>query len=421
VWRQPVSQGRSRWLAGLALLALIATGGGVLGCLGWLRPGFLASVIGVSGTGPAMRHAMTLLGERLLLSTGLCLLVVAVGVWRLKRGTPATWPALAVACLAILDVAGVNRTLNSVGSRELFMEPPAALGLLKQDDHRRVYVHEYDLVPGKAARTLGRPFGFQMGGFVEGWPARQSAALAKQMYAIPPMGGPWGIEGSYDLDLRGLFPAELSRLVQTARVLEDTPAHLRLLRMGAVGRVVALHAIDLEGLEPLGTFPGLFQDPIRVYGVRDPVPRSYVAGGVRVASGAAALESLLAPDFEPARELILPQPPDVASDASVEGTSRIVELRSDRIRLEATLSDTGYVVLVDAFDPGWRVRVDGQEARLLRANVGFRAVQVSAGRHVVELRYRPRAIELGLAISLLALVVGVGLAAWRPFLQEPPP
>jgi len=418
VWRQPLGQARRRWLAGLILLALIGAVGGVLGSLSWWRPGVLANVLGLSGTGPAMRHTATLLGERLLLSTGACLVVLCLGLSRLRRAGAATWLALAAACLALFDLVGVNRTLSPMGSRELYLEPPAALSLLRQGDHRRVYVHEYDLVRGKAARTLGRPSAFQAARFVEGWPPRQSAALAKRMYALPPMGGPWGIEGSYDLDVRGLYPAELSRLVQAAHLLEGTPAHLRLLRMGAVGRVVALHEIEHEGLEPLGTFPGLFKDPIRVYGVPDPQPRSYVVGGVRVAAGDAALESLLAPDFEPARELILSQAPDGEPQASVEGSSRIVELKPDRVRLEATLSDSGYVVLVDAFEPGWRVWVDGREARLLRANVAFRAVQVSAGRHLIELRYRPRAIELGLAISLLALGAGLALTAWRPRREE---
>jgi uncharacterized membrane protein YfhO len=74
------------------------------------------------------------------------------------------------------------------------------------------------------------------------------------------------------------------------------------------------------------------------------------------------------------------------------------------------------VVIVDAYDPGWRAWVDGRETSVLRANVAFRAVAVGAGRHEVELRYRPRALGAGIAVSalsLLALAAGGVVASRR--------
>jgi uncharacterized membrane protein YfhO len=43
--------------------------------------------------------------------------------------------------------------------------------------------------------------------------------------------------------------------------------------------------------------------------------------------------------------------------------------------------------------------VDGHEARVWRANHAFRAVSVSPGEHLVEFRYEPAWLTLGLAIS----------------------
>jgi uncharacterized membrane protein YfhO len=73
--------------------------------------------------------------------------------------------------------------------------------------------------------------------------------------------------------------------------------------------------------------------------------------------------------------------------------------KPDRVVLEANLSAPGYVVLVDGYDPGWRVAVDGIPSQLRRANVAFRAVAVPAGRHTVEYLYRPSALLLGLTVS----------------------
>ena len=83
--------------------------------------------------------------------------------------------------------------------------------------------------------------------------------------------------------------------------------------------------------------------------------------------------------------------------------------RPDRVRLDVEAERAGYVVLADAFDPGWRATLDGAAVPLLRANVAFRAVAVPPGRHVVEIVYRPRAVTLGLALTLLTLAL-VGVA-----------
>jgi hypothetical protein len=69
--------------------------------------------------------------------------------------------------------------------------------------------------------------------------------------------------------------------------------------------------------------------------------------------------------------------------------ARIVAWRPDRVDVEVDSTEPGVLVLHDAFYPGWFVEVDGQPARMLRANVLFRAVEVSEGRHRVVFTYAP--------------------------------
>ncbi|HET7295096.1 MAG TPA: YfhO family protein, partial [Vicinamibacteria bacterium] len=80
------------------------------------------------------------------------------------------------------------------------------------------------------------------------------------------------------------------------------------------------------------------------------------------------------------------------------------------VRVEAESSAGGYLVLVDAWDPGWRASVDGVPAPVRRANAGFRAVEVGQGRHVVEMHYRPASVPIGFAVSCAALLAGA--VAW---------
>jgi uncharacterized membrane protein YfhO len=81
--------------------------------------------------------------------------------------------------------------------------------------------------------------------------------------------------------------------------------------------------------------------------------------------------------------------------------------------VEAQLSEPGIVVLVDTYDPGWKVTVDGRPASLLRVNVAFRGVSVPAGKHVIEQVYRPWTVLFGLGISGAAALVGAGLCLRR--------
>jgi hypothetical protein len=227
--------------------------------------------------------------------------------------------------------------------------------------------------------------------------------VALRLYLLPPSAGLYGLEGSYDLDLRGLNPRELNDLTHVLRQVEGQPAHAKLLRLGAVGTVASLH--DGGFGDPVTTLASLFPEPIRVWRVPGARPRSWVVGCARHADRRAAFEAFLDPGFDPAGEVILPEPVSGGSRCGPAGTSRFLMPRSDRVRLEVEAERAGYVVLADAFDPGWRATIDGEAAPLLRANVAFRAVAVPAGRHVVEMVYRPRAVSLGLALTLLTLAL----------------
>ena len=62
-------------------------------------------------------------------------------------------------------------------------------------------------------------------------------------------------------------------------------------------------------------------------------------------------------------------------------------------------------MVADSYDPGWQVRVDGRPAPLLRADMAFRAVALSAGRHVVEMVYRPRWTLAAVGVTAVSLAV----------------
>lgn len=320
---------------------------------------------------------------------------------------------IAVCFLAVGDLLAFHGKLNPLAPRALYAVRPEVLEIFRGAPSPRIYVYDYHQTD-KARRYLSREHGYSLRLLPKDWSPAAGFALAMQMYLVPATVGRWGLSGAFEIDYRGLYPAALHRLTVLLRQVEGGPAHLRLLQVGGVTHVLALHQEGFGDLTPLTTFEGLLAEPIRVFGVPGTLPRTYAVGGASVASDDEP-GVLIDPAFDPRREVILDSGEPTPPDPAFVGSSQVVEEKPDRVRLQADLSGPGYVVLLDSYDPGWRARVDGRETQMLRANLAFRAVRVPAGHHVVEYAYRPRALVLGLLISGIAILTGAGavIGFWR--------
>jgi Bacterial membrane protein YfhO len=322
--------------------------------------------------------------------------------------------AVLVALLAVSDLAWNHRHLNRTASERLFTLKPEAVTAIDQRDLSRLYVYDYSMTPDRSRRHLKRDTPYQTYGFRRDTPFEWGEALALRMYLLPPVGAAWRIFGSYERDNLGIQPVPLARLNALLAGADGSPLQLRLLQLGGVSQVLALHTAGFDGLERARTLPAPFLEPIQLFRVPAPLPRSYMVGSSRVAEGQAALDTLVDPSFDIRREILLSSGSPRRSSAAFRGSSRIVEMEADRVRIQSDSTEPGYVVLLDAYDPGWRTSVDGREAPLLRANLAFRAVGVTAGHHDVELVYRPRSVLLGLGVSgASALAMGLILMLAR--------
>lgn len=99
------------------------------------------------------------------------------------------------------------------------------------------------------------------------------------------------------------------------------------------------------------------------------------------------------------------------------GLARILDYQPERVVVEVWAEEPSFLILSDAFYPGWEATVDGRPAPILRANILLRAVAVPAGGHTVEFTYRCRPLEVGLQLSVAGLfalaAAAMALAWWR--------
>ncbi len=89
--------------------------------------------------------------------------------------------------------------------------------------------------------------------------------------------------------------------------------------------------------------------------------------------------------------------------ASALGPADVLSYDETEVRLQATLSGPGYLVLADLAYPGWRAKVDGQPAAILTCDGIYRALSLDAGTHTVTFTYAPLD---GILPRLYALLAG---------------
>jgi hypothetical protein len=191
----------------------------------------------------------------------------------------------------------------------------------------------------------------------------------------------------------------------------------RLLALWNVRYVLTPWPVNLPGtLRLVGRSPRVL-----VYELRDALPRTFMVPTAEFHRTRAEGESrLFAPSFDPRKQVLLEEEArrhvsstDSTTAGSFTGSARIEEYRGSQVTIRASSTAGGFLVLADAWYPGWVAEIDGKSpAVLLNANLGQRAVALPPGAHVVRFAYRSSAVRYGFWASLLGLAglaVGAGV------------
>ncbi len=106
--------------------------------------------------------------------------------------------------------------------------------------------------------------------------------------------------------------------------------------------------------------------------------------------------------------------PDAVPPAPGDFSFRDFSVSATRIAFQAQLPQPGDVLVNEITYPGWEASIDGKPTQLFPADGIFRAVWAPAGAHQIEMRFRPRHLALGAAVSLISLAaVAIALGRLR--------
>ena len=99
----------------------------------------------------------------------------------------------------------------------------------------------------------------------------------------------------------------------------------------------------------------------------------------------------------------------------------LLEDDPDRLRLDVSISNEGWLMVSDTWYPGWKVYIDGKPASILKADTVFKGVQLTSGQHTIEFVYKPVIFYVGLGLSLFSsLLLGLIIKRKRNESQQIP-
>jgi Bacterial membrane protein YfhO len=215
--------------------------------------------------------------------------------------------------------------------------------------------------------------------------------------------------GLYGRDLEDWFAAQRALLYGNLNLLDDVPGvngffPLHPKEESAVAKLLYQGA----ELPRLQEFLGVSQLCTNLFVWRpqtDFLPMAMIGQQPIYADDAGTLKGLASPDFAPQRMVYLPLPVSNAVTAVANAEAKVLSsnFTAERDVVQTESDGRALLVIAQTYYHWWKATVDGVATPLLRANEGFQAVEVPAGRHEVRLVYQDRSFQLGAAISVLTL------------------
>jgi len=162
-----------------------------------------------------------------------------------------------------------------------------------------------------------------------------------------------------------------------------------------------------------------------LYENRYALPRVWVVSDVKQLSRGSILETIKTsrlPDgskFDPGYTALVDRDINfVSSSPEIEQNIHLLNNEGDHVKIKTDLTQNGFLVLSDVYYPGWNAYIDGQQVQLYETNYILRGVEVPAGSHVVEFKFEPISFVIGVALTILGLLIIAGILIYGPLVNR---
>jgi hypothetical protein len=147
----------------------------------------------------------------------------------------------------------------------------------------------------------------------------------------------------------------------------------------------------------------------RVFENQKAAPRAFLAAEYRLFQNETEFtDKFFSPDFLVNQSVLLEEDPLIKPQKGAISQTKIVNYQPNRVEIETEADTSRLLFLSDNYFPGWQAFIDGQPAKIYRADYTLRAVALPQGKHQVLFIYLPNSFALGVKISLISLLLLIG-------------
>lgn len=166
-------------------------------------------------------------------------------------------------------------------------------------------------------------------------------------------------------------------------------------------------------------FKKVFQEKsVVVYENKEVFPRAFFMNDWEYVSEKETLKVLKNPNFPLKSRITINKHPDVNKNINAKATISYKEYSPEKNVIEVKSTGNGFLVTADAWYPGWKVKVDGTNAEIYRADYIFRAVFLDEGDHVVEFYYEPKSLKIGMIVTLISGVILISMILFHKKIEK---
>ncbi|MGZ8868188.1 MAG: hypothetical protein ACXW2P_07570 [Thermoanaerobaculia bacterium] len=314
-------------------------------------------------------------------------------LYAMRRWRSSLWPALLVV-ITLLDVAHL-RTINPTIGRDYFDPPPVTKQLSPDKDNYRIFHYaEWDwasAVPNADAyfyHPTGR------------WWALRSSLMTRN-------GAWWDHRYALDRDYDQTLLKTSERLTYAMLEMYRTSPpgwEEQMMAMSNAWYFGRFRPAAEEITRTNGNWEAIM--PVDLFPAKERYPRFYFADQIVPINDVDDFVAKILAGRSSRRAAFVQWPPFAPAKGTVRSATET--LRTMRIEAEAE----GRSLLMISVTPHkyWRARVDGQAVEPRVVNIAYQAIELLAGRHVVEMEYWNPLVVPSLVFSLLAFLTAVVLA-----------
>ncbi|MDP2646843.1 MAG: YfhO family protein [Desulfobacterales bacterium] len=222
------------------------------------------------------------------------------------------------------------------------------------------------------------------------------------------------VDRAYGIQPMGDFP--LAHFTSLLNLLGHS--QLSVERKHFILRMINCSAIVMAGYN-MDYFAGKGRGLPTIHPVEQALPRVFVVQRVKTYAGFTDLLAAVALETFDPMQVVLSDDPAIKETGFTAQSPRNSAYSITRVRdgfnqlaVEVESEKKGLLVINDTYAPGWKARVNGELSAIHRVNGAFRAVVIPAGKSLVQMRYRPPSLNLGILVSLAALAAVCLLSVW---------